>query len=293
MTTRAFAVTCLSLFALHAGAQEAAADPDAVVREILELSGERKMLEQLVARSQEQITQARKELTPEEYQRFQAAMKTAFQIEPLYQTVLEHHRSAYDGRQATALLEWLRGPLGREIIKQELKALSSKDEDSRKLYLQSSKFQLLPATREALIERVQEASRAIELTRRTVAVMVRSTMTATNASLPADKRHSASKLDEAIFRVLDSVDAPLRRAVRDSLLYTYRDVDEDELRAYVKFLDSEPGRWYVRTSMDASMKAIELAGTKVGQAAGKAVEEKKEEKKPPKKAPKKKKRRGK
>jgi hypothetical protein len=287
----AFAIACLCLFAFHAGAQEAAADPDAAVREILELSGQRKMLEQLVAQSQEQISQARKELKPEEYQRFQAAMKTAFQLEPLYQTVFEHHRGAYDAKRATALLEWLRGPLGRKIIEQELKALTSRDAKARQKYLEQLQAKPLPATREALIERVQEASRAMELTRRTVTVMVRSTVTSANASMPVDKRQSASKLDEAIFRTLASIDPPLRQAVRGSMLYTYRDMPDDELRAYIKFLDSELGRWYVQTGMDASMKAIELAGTKVGAELGKIVEEKKEEKKPPKKAPKKKKRR--
>jgi hypothetical protein len=292
MTVRAFAIACLFLFASHAGAQEAAADPDAAVRELLELSGQRKLLEQLVAQSQEHIEQARKELKPEEYKRFQAAVKQAFQLEPMYQKVFEHHRSVYDAKRATALLEWLRGPLGRKIIEAELKALSSKDEKARQKFLQQLQARPLPATREALIERVQEASRAKELARRTVTVMVRSTVTAANASLPADKRATSSQVDEAIFRTLASIDPTLRQAVRLSMLYTYRDLTDDDLRAYIKFLDSELGRWYVQTGIDANMKAIELAGTKVGEGLGKIVEEKKEEKteKKKKKAPKRKKR---
>jgi hypothetical protein len=271
MTTRVLAAVCLCLLASTARAQEAAATPDAEVKEILELSGQKKLLEQLAAQSQGQTAQTRKGLSAKEQKRLQATMKQAFKIEALYQTVFEHYRAKYDAKRATALLEWLRSPLGRKIISHEVKALATKSPKARENYLKQLKAKPLPATREALIERVREASRSLELTRRAVRAMARSTMDASTASLPADKRASAER---ALDQLLSSMDEKIRDAVHASMLYTYRELPDEDLRAYIQFLESDAGKWHVQTGMDADIKAIEQAGTKVGQDIRQILEEK-------------------
>lgn len=278
--TRALAIACLCLFATQASAQQAAAeDADAVVREFLEYSGQKRLLQMIVAQGQRGYSSvARQQLTAAESKRFQAAMKQAFQFEPLYQVVVEHYRAAYHPEHTRQVLTWMQGPEGRKILAHEEKAATGKDDKARQKYAQQLKAKPLPATREALIERVQEASRATELNLRLMSVTLRSGVMAANAALPEAKRAPAHVLEEAILRTLARSEPGLRQSVRANMLYTYRNLTDDELRAYFKFFDSEAGRWYVRTGIDAQMKALELAGTRMGTEIGKILGEKGEQK---------------
>jgi hypothetical protein len=279
--TRAFAIACLCLFATHAGAQEAApVEPDVVVRALLDYSGQKRLLGMILAEAQDSYSQvARKQqLTPAEYKRFQAAMKKAFQFEPLYQVVFEHYRAAYHPQHTRQVLDWMRGPEGQKIMPHEQRAARGKDAQARRKYAQQLQARPLPATREALIEQVKEASRATELNLRLLSVTLRSAMTAANAAMPEAKRVPAHVLEEVILRTVAKNEPGLRQSVRANMLYTYRNLTDDELRAYFKFFDSDAGRWYVRTGIDAHMKALELAGTQMGTEMGKIFSEKDKQK---------------
>lgn len=280
MMTRAFAIACLCLFATHAGAQEAAAaEPDAVVRELLEYSGQKRLLQLIVAQGQGAYSQVgRKQLTAAEYKRFQAAMKKAFQLEPLYQVVVEHYRGAYHPQHTRQVLDWMRGPEGQRILLHEQKAATGKDAQARRKYAQQLKTKPLPATREALIEQVKEASRATELNLRLMSATLRRAVVAANAAMPEQKRTPAHLVEEFILRVLAQKEPELRQSVRANMLYTYRNLTDEELRAYFKFFDSDAGRWYVRTSIDAHTKAMELAGTQMGMEMGRIFSEKDKQK---------------
>jgi hypothetical protein len=276
LTARVLTLACLCLFASTARAQEAAVDPDAVVREILELSGKRKHFEQLVLESQAQIDAKRSQLNSKDVQRFRASTRKVYQVAPLYQVVLEHHRSAYDAKRCEALLEWLRTPLSRQLSEQEVRSSSLKEQKAIQKYAEQLKTKPLPAVREALLERVQEANREMEFNRRILRVFVRSTVSGANSLLPADKRLSSGQVDEAVSQTQEQLGPPLRQAVRSKVQYSYRGTSDEDLRAYLKFLESDPGRWYVQLSMDAIVKALEQAGTKLAEELAQAPTEQKE-----------------
>jgi len=277
---RAFAIACLCLFATHAGAQQAAEPaPEVVVSALLEHSGQQRLLRMIVAQGQEAYSQVgHKQLTAAEYKRFQAAMKKAFQPEPLYQVVVEHYRGAYHPKHTRQVLDWMRGPEGQKILPHEQRAAAGKDAQARRKYAQQLKARPLPATREALIEQVKEASRATELNLRLMSVTLRSAVVAANAAMPEQKRVPAHLVEEFILRILAQKEPELRQSVRANMLYTYRNLTDEELRAYFKFFDSDAGRWYVRTSIDAHTKAMELAGTQMGTEMGKIFREKDKQK---------------
>ncbi|MDY7233223.1 hypothetical protein [Hyalangium rubrum] len=274
MTMRLLAATCLCLLASFAHAQEAAADPDAVVREILELSGARKQIEQLVANSQSEIGDARGQLKPKEQKQFQASMQRVFQTEPLYQALFAHHRGAYDAKKSAAVLEWLRTPLARKAVELEVRALSVKERPALRKYAQQIQSKPPPAARQAILERLQEASRVMEFNRRMVSVMLRSVVSAFNAAAPPEKRLPPGKLDEVITRGQEQIGPTLRQSVRAIVLYTYRDLPDADVRAYTQFLESDLGRWYVQVNMDANVSAIEQASTKLGQELSQIMEQK-------------------
>jgi hypothetical protein len=278
MTPRALAATCLCLFASLAQAQEAPAQPEAVVREILALSGERELIAFFVAGSEAELDKARKEVNPKDFKLLRTLMREVFQPEALYQATFAGHRDAYDAKRSTALLEWLRTPLARRVMEQELRVASFGQVKPMQQYLKQLQAQPLPAARQALLEDLQQSSRVMEYYRRTIALMLRNAMTAINATAPAHRRVSPEQLEQLLLREQDKIAPALRQSVRDTVRFTYRDLSDDEVRAYTRFLESDLGRWFARVRTDARLNAMERAGATLRESLARAIEQKKRRK---------------
>jgi hypothetical protein len=100
------------------------------------------------------------------------------------------------------------------------------------------------------MHRIARASQAAEST----AVVMAATATAMRRALPAlsATTDSASAQDE----VDPYVDEMLRFRTMTALLYTYKDLRDDELGRYAAFLESPVGRWFTRVSRDALLDSL-------------------------------------
>ena len=278
MTPRVLAATCLCLFASLAHAQEATAQPEAVVREILALSGERELIAFFVAGSEAEIDKARKEVNPKDFKLLRTLMREVFQPETLYQATFAGHRDAYDAKRSTALLEWLRTPLAQRVMAQEIRVASLSQVKPMQQYLQQLQSKPLPAVRQALLEDLQQESRMMEYYRRTMAIILRNGLVAINATAPAHRRVSPEQLEQLLTQAQDKIAPTLRQSVRDTMRFTYRDLSDDEVRAYTRFLESDLGRWFVRVRTDARLNAMERAGATLRTELARAIEQKKRRK---------------
>ncbi len=89
----------------------------------------------------------------------------------------------------------------------------------------------------------------------TVAI-VRSLTRAFQPSLPAVADLTPGQLDQQIAQARNRTLEDMRRACLVSMLLAYRDLSDDELDQYVRFVESETGNWYMGVMNSALLAAV-------------------------------------
>src|SRR5262249_35835812 len=102
----------------------------------------------------------------------------------------------------------------------------------------------------ALIHRVARASQAVEGT----GIVLAATEAAVRRALPGQAATANDVV--ALGEVDPRVDEALRFRIMTALVYTYKDLREDELGRYAAFLESPVGRWFTRVSRDALLDSL-------------------------------------
>ena len=173
-----------------------------------------------------------------------------FDPETLRQGMSRSLARRLDPVRTATLLAWLRSPLSRRIV-----ALESAPTTPARAADMTQFINLLPSaplgpSRLALIHRVARASQAVEST----GIVLAATGAAVRRALPG----LTVTTDEAVALgdVDPGVDEALRFRIMTALVYTYRDLRDEELGRYAIFLESPIGRWFTRVSRDALLDSL-------------------------------------
>jgi hypothetical protein len=112
----------------------------------------------------------------------------------------------------------------------------------------------------ALIKRLDTATKASaaaeEISVSTVATM----MEAVNTILPPDKQASPEQLKQLSENLRARLGDTIRQAMLISYYHTYSALSDAELEQYVRFYESELGRWTSQQWIDALSNALTIAG---------------------------------
>ncbi len=123
------------------------------------------------------------------------------------------------------------------------------------------------AERLPLIERLDEAGGASEAALDITMALVRSLARAADWILPVHARLGPGRLEQRITLTRFAAFPEIRRAYLVNMLVAYRGLDDDELAAYARWVESSAGRWFVeamnRAVVDAVGMAAELAAVEL------------------------------
>ena len=224
--------------------------------DLLERSGLRVQLENLTAGVRAQFVRAHRRQSGQDQLTINRIVAEHFAADGLYTKIrLEFLKSLEPARLEQALA-WYDSPLGRRIIGQELAALVAAGGPDAIADLEKNR----PSSRRLkLIERLDTGGGASETTVDVTVTIVRSLTLAFQPGLPAVAKLSRGELDKHIARARNRTLEDMKRLCRVTMLLAYRDLTDDELEQYVRFVESDAGQWYMSVMNSALLAAVSVA----------------------------------
>ena len=254
---------------------KASAPPTAIARtgstkadELLELSGARAQLAGLLSGLASELRPAPGQMSAKDQASVDRILRQALRHEPVYALVRDAFLLHVDRTNLEATAAWLRSPLARKIVALEI--ASSEPGTEQKVGAYAATLKTYPPTnrRVELLQRLDWATAATEISADLVAAVSRGITMAVSAAGPVEQQLRPGQIEDRVVQVRARAYGALREAHMASTLYTYRELEEEELAAYVLFSASEAGRWY-NTAMRKAM--VSALGRAVEQTAAELV----------------------
>lgn len=260
MSTARCRLLLLIVFVAVAGRAPAAVQQPAYDQalELLSASGLETQLAYIGAGAGDQFVAQSPSLPDPIRSQLRSQLEAAYAADVLQRTALEILRAGIDDERVAPVLAWLRGDPGRRIT--DLEAAASTPEAMRAMqaYAETLPQQPPSAERVALLRRLDAATRSTDMSTdvalRISAAVARSMAAANPSIVEAD-------LSRAIEQGRPRMEQAMERLTLVSFLYTYRELDDATLDAYVTFLESPDGAWYQDLAGRALAGAID-EGTK-------------------------------
>jgi len=232
------------------------------VDELLELSGARTQLVGLLSGIAGQLRPARGQMSAKDQAAVDRILRQALRHEAVYALVRDAFLLQVDRTNLEATAAWLRSPLARKIVALEIASSEPGTEQKVAAYAAAIKANPPPEHRVELLQRLDWATAASEISADLAAAVSRGITTAVSAAGPAEQRLRPGQIEDRVAQVRAQASEVLREPHGAATLYTYRELEDDELTAYVLFSGSEAGRWYNTAMRKAMVNAL-----------GKAVEQ--------------------
>jgi hypothetical protein len=221
---------------------------------LLERSGLKVQLESLSAGVRVQFLLGQGRLSGEDRLIIDRIVSQRFSAGALYARMrLEFEKNLESAKLAKAL-EWYDSPLGKRITGLELASLIP--DGGQGLDSENDR----PSERRLdLIRRLDAGGGASDTTVDVTMSIVGSLTRAFQPALPAVARLSRGQLDHELTRVRNQTLERIRRACLLNMLSAYRDLTDDELEQYVRFVESEGGQWYMSVMNGTLLIAVDAA----------------------------------
>lgn len=244
-----------------------AGEREALIERVLTLAGANTQLAQVPTQLAAQLEARRAEFTPEAFGRVTTWLAEAFKPDALHASLAQSFEQAYDRETLEQVAAWLSRPLTQRLTGLEQAAMRPDAAAAQEAFFSQPGVAARPGeeddgragepseARVVLLQRLLRATHATDTTLRVIRAVMAGIANAVNASLdrppasPDELREAAIDLEASRGQIEDRILA--------RLLFTYRDVSDADLGAYVAFWESDAGQWFARVSSDAYLHAIE------------------------------------
>jgi hypothetical protein len=232
--------------------------------EMLELSGVRAQLPDLMRDLVGEIVRSRPELNERERSAMRVTVERAFDASRIHVLVRDEYarRSPPDSRAAAA--SWYRSPAGRRFV--ELARLGARQADPATLTAFAAALERRPPSpgRLELIERYDWASGTSETAADLVLAVQRGLARGMVRATPGEPRLRPGQIDAETQERRPALATAIRERVRVRLLHTFRDLTDEDLRQFVQFEASPEGRAHGRAVHQALTHALAIAAERAG-----------------------------
>lgn len=257
MTTRLAAL--LTALMTWCPLASAAPDPAQLVDHVIATAGIDEHLQQLSALAAAEIESRREALDPGEYERLRNAMLPAYEPAKLRSTVVDTFMKQLDMEKLTKWSATLQEPLMKDMAELERKAGSDESFDQVITYMRELKQQPPPARRMDLVRQLDSSTGASEIALDSQLAITRSLLQAINTSLPADQQLDGQRTAQLLADLRNEMAPKLDEITTATLLFAYRDLSDDQLRAYLDRYTSPEGQWATATTKRALRNALDRA----------------------------------
>lgn len=228
------------------------AERERLVAEVLEASGDRQGLALAVKDLAAMVTGALAGMA--DAGDIERLVTQSFDAERMYRLLAAGIDREFDAERLSGLLTWFRTPLGRRIVRLEVEAAGA-SEDEVAAFAGRSAAAPPEVARAPLLERLDAAALGTEMTIDMLLAVYRGIERAAAPPAPAAPRPPG---DGAAAVPRELLDAAHARVIAQSR-FAYRALTDDELAAYVAFLEQDAGRWFggvMRRALSAAIETV-------------------------------------
>lgn len=193
----------------------------------------------------------RPELGTENIQFIVNVLNRIYQSDEYRQDMEREFKRNFNRRNGVDALKWYRTPLAEKIVD-----LRSKihDEVFLKRFREFVKrLERIPARedRQKLIDRLELATDATDFNLDLLLSMIR-------LLYPFVDKYQTKTLRSVLKKEREELKAPLTKAVKNHLLFLYRDLNNNELIKYIRFLESSAGKWETNAIHKGFIKSMSV-----------------------------------
>jgi len=226
-------------------------DRVAMVEEILRLSGLTRQITEVPSQVQSSLSERSSQLAHSTQQRMKEIVTRSFRTDTMYLSLKERLVQEFKADRLSALLFWFRSPLSREMVELEARALSPDRVQLIKNFVARLQSSPPPASRLAVIDRLDTATKNSEL-------LMSISFAVARSMAHAARSHSMSPemIEAGLRQARVQYYQPIKTASQLVLLFTYRSASDAQLVEYTEFWESDLGRQFVRVVHGALVDAV-------------------------------------
>lgn len=254
------ALTLAALSLTLAGTAHAQEPAPPEVAEVMVLSGIDAALEQIPALVTAQIESRRPDLPPRVAEKLERALLDAFKPALLKADARAALAGMYEREMFAQGLAWLRAPLGRRITQVEIDAGKEENQGALGAWVEDLMRHAPPKDRIILVADVVRSTDTLATVIEMIVLVAEPILQTLNALKPAEEQRSQEEIRIVLTSMRNSLEQPMGRELLIRSLYTYRDVGDEELKEYGKFLRSPAGQGLYKALNASMLAAIEQAG---------------------------------
>jgi hypothetical protein len=238
-------------------------EPDVVVRagpatvdEILELSGMRPQLPGIARALGAEYLPPVGQLSEHDTALVGRVVARHFVPERLYAVIRDDFRHRVDQTQLDAMAVWFRSPIGRRVTALEIAAAGPEAAAKIDAFAAGLKTSPAPASRLELMQRLDWVTGTSHETTELGLSIAGSVVRAAAAAAPPERRTRAGLVERRLEEMRGQMAAVNGQNVLAQMLYVYGPLSDAELKEYVDFLASPPGRAYGRSAHGALLRVV-------------------------------------
>ena len=241
---------------------EASRDREQLVKEVLLYSSGATILDQLTKTFSDSSDNLFAQFPPEARESLKKSTVDSLSSSRLFPVFEKTFAMEMDGETLGEVSRWYKTPIGSRIFQAEShQAVPGPDFLTRPV----------PASRARLIEELDHQTQSSERTVASILVMSKAMV----AGILAISGEPQSKKD-ALLREFEqgfaaTATAPLTEAIRNGILFTYRDLSDSDLEEYLRFLTTPGGQKLAHATGKALQASLQQGGTDAGAAFGQVM----------------------
>lgn len=198
-------------------------------------------------------------LDAKDYKELKTILSSAFDAEKLHQDMTKVWQKRFQAERFAEWLSQLQSPLFIRMSRLEAQASSAESFDDMMDFAERQTQKIPTKTRQELIARLDNATASSELALRGQTSVLGAFLKAINPTLPDNKRLTDTKLQKILDATRAQVEPSLREVATLTYFYTYRDVSDADLSAYVSVYESALGKYFMQLNRDAVVAALAAA----------------------------------
>jgi Domain of unknown function (DUF4124) len=230
--------------------------PPATVDELLEASGLRVQLAGLTVRLAVELRPPEGRVSSHDLATIQRVVATTLAADRVYRLVRDEAARNADTATLRAQAAWLVTPLGRKVAALERRDAGVEADARIAAFTKSLAANPSSPRRRELIERLDWVSGASEVSLEIGAAVTGSVARAAAATAPPVLRTPAHHVERHVTEARARAAESIRESTLAAMLYTYRDLSDDELAQYVTVESSDLGRGYNRLMRRALVRVL-------------------------------------
>jgi hypothetical protein len=242
--------------------KEMEAAREQLVKEVLQYSSGDMILDQLAKTFSESSEKLFAQVPEDARERLKKSTLESISSSRLFPTFEKTFSKEMDVATLGEVSKWYKTPMGSRIFQVESHPAVRNPEFLKRP---------VPPGRARLIEELDRQAQSSERTLASIVLMSKAMLTGilSLSGEPPASREAFLKDFERGFRA--SATAPITAAIRNGILFTYRDLPDSDLEEYIRFLSTPAGQKFANATWKALQASLQQGGADAGAAFGKAV----------------------